>query len=235
MCVLFCVMMLLSFRSFSPLCVSLALCTQISDSSCPGWPPARQAVFTHGPFVYGPQEVNQKLYDNFTKRGYTGSDIDTVTNSAGKSLREAVKDAVHAHRKDATSNKLGAGKYIELREQFPRASKCEMPSCSDDMLVRPVLARYFRSCKNNVMRARPELVSFLETKPAGINLKEMNAICEIFMRCNSRNQAQIADLKGFCTFFGDQDVRAKWPQHHVLIRDQIDSVLTQVPFDKWCV
>ena len=175
------------------------------------------------------------MYDNFIKRGYSGSDIDCGTNSAGKTLREAVKDAVYQNRRDPIGCKLGAHKYTDLRQEFPRSGKVEMPQCDPDLISRPQFAKLFRNCSNMVMRARPELVAYLGTKPKDINAKEMNEICDIFMRCNHRNTAQIPDLKGFCTFFGEVNLRAKWPSHHELLKGQLDSVLAQVAFSMRCV
>ena len=172
--------------------------------------------------------MQQKLYDNFVKRGYTGSDIDCTTNSKGINLRQAVTAAVYSNRKDPNAHKFGAKQYAELRKDFPRASSVEMPPCNEDLVCRPLIARYVKNCSQSAMRSRPELVAFLKSLSTPLNGKEMNEVCDIFLRCNARNTHQLPDLLGLCRFFGETDMRSNWPAHHSLIRVQIDAVLAQV-------
>ena len=176
------------------------------------------------------EEVTEKLYDNFTKRGYSKSDLDCVAGHDGQSLRQDVRGAIYAHRKDP-KNKLGATKYAEIRKSHPKSSAVVMPDCDPDLLIRPDLFRLVKACEAAAMRKRPELAEWLrgDVDPK-LNGKELNAVLDVFLRCNARNPSAVADMWGMCLFFGAEDLRANHAEHHALAVATIDEVCVQVPF-----
>ena len=175
------------------------------------------------------QEVKDKLYDNFVKRGYTIDDLDGNCGSAGTTLRQSLRSAIYSHRQNPATNKLGAKRYAEMRKEFPKNSAVVFPDVAEDLVVRAHLAKLVSQCGNVSMRRRPEIAQWLLSDfETPLNDKEQNAIADIFLRCNARNPDQLDDMLCFMKYFEKVDIRTICPALHELLRNQMDLVCDMV-------
>ena len=176
------------------------------------------------------QAVQSSIYDNFTRKGYSPEDIDLRTGPDGQTVREVVKAAVRAHRRDPENVALGARRYQEIRQNHPKSDGLDLPLPDDNAeVVREGLEAALAPCKSLIMKKRPELLDCLLSLEAdSVNCVELNEIISIFVRLNPRNPSILNDAWTMLLWFTKLDIRSSWPEHHKLIQVHCGSVIKQV-------